>query len=333
MSIYQDNPDAAPDSDFENGELRHLVSGNSGRLLDARRTPIRIVEIKFGTGMFLLEILDFEDQGAVWAMPFEEVERFQFHLASTVASDAQLQCILDAVEKFDRPLMIDCDEASRQLYAAELVEQRKEAKEWLAANSTFFRTGRQSHDPNTREGEPLLFLELKEFMRLKGLEAIEQEFAAQFVSNPFSGELVKGHRITLAKMGLVSYVGKVVRDPGIFEAPWNEVSRRAHILARLAFVHEMFSAMGCRTVVLYRGISTEASLDEHSNNSFVSTTFNREVAMSHFDAGAVERTAALYRQAVPIERLFMTYLETQQMNGSFKEAEAILLYDPENLAF
>ena len=45
------------------------------------------------------------------------------------------------------------------------------------------------------------------------------------------------------------------------------------------------------------------------------------------------RTVALYRQAVEIERVFMTYLETRAMNHPFREAEAVLTADPDNHAF
>ena len=40
MSIYARHDDPAPDADFEPGCLEHLVPGNTGRLLDARRTPV-----------------------------------------------------------------------------------------------------------------------------------------------------------------------------------------------------------------------------------------------------------------------------------------------------
>ncbi len=50
MSIYLDNPDLAPDSDFEPGAHRHLVVSNKGRLLDSRRTPVSVVEVRVAVG-------------------------------------------------------------------------------------------------------------------------------------------------------------------------------------------------------------------------------------------------------------------------------------------
>ena len=55
--------------------------------------------------------------------------------------------------------------------------------------------------------------------------------------------------------------------------------------------------------------------------------------MSHFESGSPTATRALYRQSVPVERLFMTYHETAPMNDRFKEAEAVLLYDGGNATF
>ncbi|MGE4055790.1 MAG: hypothetical protein AB7F99_13410, partial [Vicinamibacterales bacterium] len=45
------------------------------------------------------------------------------------------------------------------------------------------------------------------------------------------------------------------------------------------------------------------------------------------------RTVAIYRQAVPIQRIVMTYLETEAMNHPYREAEAVLLTEPGNHAF
>ncbi len=153
------------------------------------------------------------------------------------------------------------------------------------------------------------------------------------MSNPNSGELVKGHRIVLAEMGLSPYEGKVIRDRTLFDEPWTKQRRTAHILARMAFIQEVFSGAGYDHVVLYRALNTEGSLRPARNASFTSATFSREVAESLFASRPDTNTAVLYRQPVPIERLFMTYIETEPMNRQFKEAEAILLADPGSRAF
>jgi hypothetical protein len=91
--------------------------------------------------------------------------------------------------------------------------------------------------------------------------------------------------------------------------------------------------LGRDRVRLYRGVSTEEQLRPPANDTFVSTTFSREVAMSHFESGSPTATRALYRQSVPVERLFMTYYETAPMSDKFNEAEAVLLYDAGNSTF
>ena len=162
---------------------------------------------------------------------------------------------------------------------------------------------------------------------------MEDAFASQFVSNPYSGELVKGHRIVLAELGMVSYEGKVTRDPELFDGDWSRERRADHILVRRAFVQAVFRHLGEDHVLLYRGISLPGRLRLPENLTFVSATFSLAVARAHFDSGGEGATGVLYRQQVPIERLFMTYYETEQMNRSFAEAEAVLLHEEGNLAF
>jgi hypothetical protein len=170
-------------------------------------------------------------------------------------------------------------------------------------------------------------------MTARGLRDIEDAFARQFVSNPRSGELVKGHRIVIAEIGLVAYEDKVIRDPAIFDGPWSRDRRAKHVLARLGFIRGLFMQLGRDRVRLFRGISTEEQLRTPVNETFVSATFSREVAMSHFESGSSTATRVLYRQTVPVERLFMTYHETAGMNDQFKEAEAVLLYAGGNSPF
>jgi len=62
-------------------------------------------------------------------------------------------------------------------------------------------------------------------------------------------------------------------------------------------------------------------------------TFSRAVAESLSTAHGPDGTGTLMRQAVPIDRVFMTYLETIHMNRQFREAEAILFFEGGNGAF
>ncbi|MHC4319848.1 MAG: hypothetical protein ACYS1B_15085, partial [Planctomycetota bacterium] len=319
MSIYQSAPDPVPDSEFEAGELRHLVAGNVGRLLDPRRTPIAVVDIRPRVGLFVVRLEAFEDKGACWEIPFEEVDRYQFALGSPRASSGDVARFRDAVTRFDRPLVIACPADAKARAAARLGEARRSAAEWLADHSSFFAADARLPDPATRQGDPRLWKDLDAYMAAQDLADMEDAFARRYVSNPYSGELVKGHRIVIAELGLVAYEGKVIRDPGLFDGPWSGRRRAEHVLARLGFVHAVLARAGCERVVLYRGLSTEGPLRPPENRTFVSATFSRDVAMSHFEAGSALASRVLVQQAVPAERVFMTYLETAQMNEQFRE--------------
>jgi hypothetical protein len=333
VSIYQRDPDSAPDSEFEPGELAHLVAGNAGRLLDPRRTPVSIRAIREDAGTFVLRIEGFEDRGALWEVPFEKVSHYQFARGAARTSAAAVARFRDAIARFDRPLAVPCDAVARGRALAALVHERAGAAAWLGAHSDFFAERGELPDPESREGDPRLASDLEAYLGERGLSLMESEFARRYVSNPDSGDLVKGHRIVLAELGLVPYEGKIVRDPAAFDRAWTRAERGRHILARLGFVSAMLARAGRMHVTLYRGVSTEGPLKPPANDTFVSASFSLDVARSHFDSGSPAATRALYRQSVPVERVFMTYLETAAMNRQFHEAEAVLLFDPGNAAF
>ncbi len=311
MAVYESDPDAAPDDEFEPGTLGHLVPGNRARLLDARRTPVVVRGVSVDRGTFDVEIAAFEDTGAVWELEAERASRFQFHPGQATADAATVNALEEAIARFDRPLSIAASEeraATETLIAAE----RERARAFIPGASPFDA--------------------LERFLGEVGLVELEEAFASRYVSNASSGELVKGHAIVLAQLGLCPYHGKVVRSPDLFAGEWTEERRAAHVVARLAFVRELFTPGGER-MTLYRGLASERPFDPPSGASFVSATFDPAVAEAHFAGGRATVAAALYRQSVPIERLFMTYRETKAMNRQFAESEAILLGDPASPLF
>ena len=143
-------------------------------------------------------------------------------------------------------------------------------------------------------------------------------FARQFASNPYSGEMVKGHRIVLAELGLVPFQGTIVRDPELFAGAWSRERRAEHIVRRLALVRSLYR----EPVRLYRGV--HGTPGPPRNWGFVSATFDPEIAKSNGE---------VLEQVVPVERLFMTWRETPQLNERFRESEAILLFDETNPLF
>ena len=84
---------------------------------------------------------------------------------------------------------------------------------------------------------------------------------------------------------------------------------------------------------MLRGLSTEGPLEPRRRRSFVSATTSRAVARSHYEAGTPAATRLLVQQAVSIERVFMSWYETAAMNEHYREAEVVLLDDPENPVF
>ncbi len=328
MAIYQKADRPRPDSDFEPGRPDHLVPGVRGRLLDPRRTPVSVVEVRPATGFVLIRVEGFEDDGAIWEIPLEDVGHFQFEADGPRASDADVVGMRAAIERLAGEHVIEARRVDRLRTEAHIAERQAAAGRWLRQSSRFLAEGRTLPDPATRRGDPRLTGDLEAWLREQGLWDIESNFARTFVSNPRSGEVVKGHRIVLAELGLAGYTGSVVRDPATFEGAWARQRREAHIVARMAFVRALFECLGRSALTLWRGASMAGRLEARPGRTFVSTSFDTAVARSHFDAGAADWTHVLVRQDVPIGRVFMTYLETAAMNSVFLEAEAVVLARP-----
>lgn len=322
----------APDTDFVPGALSHLVPGNTGRMLDRRRTPVRVVALKPETGQWVCEVLAFEDQGARWEMPFESVTSYQFERGAALATKAAVRKFRAAVRRFNVPAEVPLNPRQRKPTERAIAKLRHEVAAWLRSESEFI-AARGTLDPGSRRGSPSLARDLEAFMKTRGLDDLERGFAASMVSHPQAGEIAKGHALALAELGLAGYHGTIVRDPASLEPPWTLERRREHILARLAFVRETFSMLGLGPAVLYRAVSSEGRLEPRTARTFVSATFSFEVAMSLFGPAWEGRSARLERRTVPLERLFMTYFETAAMNRQFHEAEAILIEDPEHPLF
>lgn len=82
-------------------------------------------------------------------------------------------------------------------------------------------------------------------------------------------------------------------------------------------------------VMLYRGVELHdrpatAGHPGRRQSPLISATFSHQVADSHFQSPG-SAAAALYRQQLAPQWLFMTFLETTAMNRQFREAEAVLL--------
>jgi hypothetical protein len=329
--VYQFDPHKRPDSEFQPGSLSLLVAGNEGRLLDARRTPVRILELNLDEGTFELEIQAFEDSGARWSMPFEDAARFQFALGSAGVSPQMLEAYTEAVRRLDRPLVLEADPGSRTQSAERIAAAREHAAEWLDAEGL----GSVDIAPHitSREGDPRCAGLLHAYLSELELAEMDAAFSAAFVSNPRAGELVKGHAIVLAELGLCPFRGKVVRSAGLFDGDWSGQRRAEHLIARLAFTQALWARTTPSNPPLYRAMASDGVLHRHRTSSFVSATFSIEVATDHFRGAATTQTAALLRQPLPQRRALMTFLETPAMSRQFKEAEAVLIGTTDSVLF
>jgi len=325
MPIHQSDPNRRPDSDFVPGELALLVEGNCCRLLDGRRTPGVIESVDDGTGFFRWRISAFEDEGKNWDVPIEDVVRFQFERDAVRLDREQVIGLEECVERFGKKLVIEAPPGVCAATEARLREREEQARQWLKTESSFFLCHKDL-PLRSRQGSAKLAEDLRRFLDEKGLLDLEVTTAETIVTNPNSGEWIKGMLIVLADMGLVTYCGKIVRTPGLFEGIGTKRRRWEYLLERLAFVRAAFRLAGHSEVVVYRGMSSESDWRDLPR-AVLSCTFSLRVAkaFADFDVESKARTSYLMKLTVPAERLWMTYCETAGFNGRYLEAEALLL--------
>jgi hypothetical protein len=320
--VYQSSGKPEPEDRFDPGELRHLVAGNRGRLLDPRRTPVTVTAVSLHDGTFEVRIEAFEDAGASWRVPLEDVSRYQFASGEPIASDETIARMREAELRLNVPLRIGVDPARAAESLARLDQETASASMWLESRMT----ERVDLEARVREraGDPRLMELLERFMRERGLIDIESAFTRAFVSNPSAGELVRGHAIVLAELGLCPYDGKIIRDSDAMSGALDRERRAQHLLGRLAFSRALWRRIG-RGAFTYRAYSSEAALRAPAPDSFVSATFSREVALSHFGGGPATRVAAIWRSPLDPGRALMSFLETRAMSERYREAEVVLI--------
>jgi len=320
-AVYQSDPDAPSDDEYAAGELGHLIIGNRGRLLDPRRTPVHVVAVDPDIGFFTVEIDAFEDAGAHWRVPLEQVSHYQFVRDSTRADTATTQALAAAAARHDLTISIDPGPSLQATGRARLAAARHEAASWLTRH-----LGRAGFDPGpqitSRAGSPDLQGLLIDYLDTRGLAGMERRLSETFVSNPGSGDLVRAHFIAIAELGLGSYRGPPLRDPAVTSGEWSRPRRAAHIVARAGFTQALWQRARRPLPPLYRGMSHQGQLEQRTA-TLVSATFAPEIAQAHFDTSRRE-VGVLYRRELPLDRLFMTFIETQAMNQRYREAEAVL---------
>lgn len=321
-SIYE-GPDHPPSDDgFCRGDLASLVVGSRGRLLDARRTPVVVVRLDEQTAMFEVEVRAFEDQGARWRVPFEEIESFQFPSDAPQAGSRDVKRWRQAVAQLSQPLEVRADPERADETQRLIAQRRGEFTAKLARVRVDAKRAIVERGADRRASQVVT-----EILGNAGVLEIDEEFARAWASNPWgAGELIKGHALVAADLGLWPYRGTIVRDPDLFAGAWSRERRAAHLITRLAVTAELWRCVGgADEVKLYRAWATEGELDRRATPAFVSTTFSRQVAESLFEPSPRTRTAVMVLHTVPVSRLFMTFLETPRLSERFQEAEAVVL--------
>jgi hypothetical protein len=321
--IYESNPDMRPDADFEPGSLALLVSGNTGRLLDPRRTPVSVVGADAERGSFTVRVEAFEDAGAIWELFLAEVARFQFERGADRLGSTEVERLDAALAHFDKPLCIDADPKDRAASIREVAKRRIRVA--AAVAELDLSTDLISQAIDDRIGSDRAFRLTDALLADQGLAELEQELLGPLIGNPRSGEMVKGHAVVLAELGLCPYRGRVVRDSHLFEGSNSKEARRDHILWRMALTQEIWAKAHGPTV--YRVVSSDHDI-EPTSPSLVSGTFSEAVAESHIGGGTTRRYSKLITRSLPLHKLFMTFLETESMNEPYREAEALFVGSP-----
>jgi len=326
-----------PDDHFINGDLKYLAVGNECRLMDVRRTPGIIKSIDMDGGFFRWEISDFEDKGSYWDVPFEGVERYQFKKTPQALIHKQVSTLKQRIQELDSKIEIHVDTKKLEVSENRINAEKEKASIWLKENSSFLKSDSKI-DFQSNTGTKLLRDDFNCYMVSNELFETEKRTAETQVLNPQSGDWVRGIQIVLAEMGLRQYIGPSTRSSKAFDGIGSKENRVTYIIHRLAFLRAIFDLLEMKTVTLYRGMVSETgfkSSKQRPSQFWSSWTFNYSVArdFSELRPDTDFKDSYLIKRDIPVEKLFMTFLETDAMNSQYLEAEAIVLLSDEEKLF
>jgi len=329
MGLHQQNGEMLSDDHFIDGEIKYLEVGNKCRLLDGRRTPGVIQSMDYESGHFRWEIMDFEDKGKTWDVTFESVDSFQFEKNVIVNTDTGK--IKSVISKLDKKISVP-----RATHKVETTEKKIEAlmdstNLWIQNESKFIYKMTELNRKDSNQLEQISHDFLK-YMESLELLALEKKTSELMVLNPNSGEWVKGLMIVMAELGLASYDGNMIRSEHIFTGMGDKATREKYILHRMAFIRCLFNQFNKSEITLFRGMSSEGTWFV-PKRTFLSMTFDSEVAseFSDFKEDSRYKTSYMIKSSIDVKQIFMTYLETKEMNERYKEKEAII-FDTGNMS-
>lgn len=325
MALHQSNKHKRDDSSFLIGSLKFLVKDNQCMLLDGRRTPGIIEHIDIDAGMFLWRILDFEDKDRFWELPFEDVTKYLFEQDAKTNSKDTIDLYEQIIKEKQKVLYIKIDPIKQRNTYQEIELIKKDILKWLESKSLYFKSNK-TIDMSSKTGHKLLYVDLQNYMMEHDLWHIESEVSDNFCLNPNSGELIKGMMICLSELGLVAYNGTIIRKTTTFEGKYTKAIRKKYLKHRLAFVQAMFEYINLQELIVYRGMTSEKTL-QSLNRSLLSTTMNLETAKEFFDTSSNPKIKSSYlmKLSFPISHILMSYLETKQLNKQYLEQEVIVL--------
>lgn len=324
--MHENHVSMEPDELFDSGSLKYLVAGNEGRVLDGRRTSGYIESFDKESCMFIWRITAFEDKGKCWQVPAEDIVQYQFRKGCPTLPQEAVMEITDLCKAYQKQLTIPVT-PQLQYTSEELISKQEVfAGDWLRKHSRFIRKG-LGFDFHAVTGYPDLYADLEEYMCAQGLSALEKKTAEQYVLNPYSGEWIKGLKIVMAECGLLPYSGTVPRTKDIFCGIGAKELRRKYIISRTAFLRAVFKLCGFSEVPLYRGMASSSDLMK-TPFSLLSATFSADTAkaFASVDDAASYKSCYWIKFSCPVENLFMTFYETKQFNGRYKEQEAVIYY-------
>lgn len=319
--------DTSQEMDLIAADLSHILAGQVLFLRDPRRTPVQVLACVPATASFTVRVAAFEDKGAEWVLPFWDIAKFEVARGAACLGPDERNRLAARSAVFERHITIDVAPRACQETLQRIVALQADTEAWLRATFPELPTDAAMLTDGTTPS-PQWSRACEAFMQRQSVARMDQAFARHYASNPNAGELIKGHRLAMADLGLVPYDGPVPRDPQLFEGDWSKPARGAHVVARLAFMRAMLALLGLGAVPLYRTVYSTGGLTGPINRGFVSATFSPDVAADLFAAGQATNVAATYWQKVAPERIFMTYWETPALSVRYQEVEAVLLFDP-----
>ena len=322
---------AQPNMSDVPGTLSRLVPDATARLDDVRGTPLKILEVDPATATFRVRVEAFEDAEAVWTFALRDVASLRFPQEGPVLPALAVRRLADADSAYrDVRTRVPLPRVVEETHA--IIRRTQERAERLLAAQMGGRGLRLRLASAVGEADARLVELWEQFAQAERCAELEQDVATAWVSNPRGYETVKAHMIVMARMGLTRYTGPELRDSSQLTGLRSVAARRRHVTARLGFVRAVFARAGVAEVQLWRGFIVRREAPVAAVPALLSATFDRRVALQHFRAAHPNANgAALHRASVPVDRLFMTYLETAAMSSRYLESEAVVLGDGSRL--